>query len=409
MTAEPTRLERLLGGADLAWLRDRVRKRLARGEPLAGTVTLAGATEEQRTAVYRLLGRRPRPGNALSVSLPALDDVLRRSGACPEGLAAAIVALTGPVEERAAAAAAWENAWQEAFAALEVAVAQRRELAAWYERIRRNGVVRRLAGTPEAARPLLADLARVLGDLPADGEQLGTFAARVSNGAHALDEGRPLTTLTLSAAQALSGLPDGKGVEWRREVWASAGLLTDDVSSTVLTLGLPGDDRTSTGRALAAWHAAGQPVVLTLRQLVRNPPRLTGQPVAVCENPVVVTAAADRWGADCRPLVCTNGQPGAAVFHMLRLLLDARARLSYHGDFDWGGLRIANFLFDRLPIKPWRFDAAAYRAAAPRGHALVGPAIEARWDVDLTEAMRTTGKAVEEELVLDDVVEDLRR
>jgi uncharacterized protein (TIGR02679 family) len=185
-------------------------------------------------------------------------------------------------------------------------------------------------------------------------------------------------------------------------------LLKDEVSSTVLTLGLPGDDQTPTGRALAAWREAGQPVVLTLRQLVRNPPKLSGQPVAVCENPVVVSTAADRLGPACRPLVCTNGQPGAAVLHLLRLLVDAGAELAYHGDFDWGGLRIGNVLFDRLPARPWRFDTASYLAAAPRGHTLAGTAAEACWDGDLTDAMRASGKAVEEELVLDDLLDDLR-
>lgn len=408
MKGERARLERLLGGAELAWLVERVRKRLACGEALTSTVALTGATAEQRVAVHRLLGRRPRPGSTLTVSLAAVDDVLRRSGACSDGLATAVVTLTGPVTERAAVAAALERAWREAFAPLEAVVDDQPGLAAWYLSVRDTGLVRRLAGNPEEARPLLDDLAKVIRNLPGTGEPLGTFAARVTNHAHSLDDGRPLATLTLNAARALSGVPDGKGAEWRRDVWASVGLLKDEVSSTVLTMGLPGDDLTPTGRALAAWCDAGQPVVLTLRQLVRDPPRLSAQPVAVCENPAVISMAADRLGPACRPLVCTNGQPGAAVLHLLRLLVDAGADLAYHGDFDWGGLRIGNVLFDRLPMRPWRFDTASYRAAAPAGHSLAGTATEARWDRDLGNAMITAGKAVEEELVLDDLLEDLR-
>ena len=91
--------------------------------------------------------------------------------------------------------------------------------------------------------------------------------------------------------------------------------------------------------------------------------------MSVCENPVVVGEAADRLGAAAGPLVCIGGQPGAAAMTVLRAAVAAGATLRYHGDFDWGGVRIGNVLFDRLPLSPWRFDAASYRAAAGAGRA----------------------------------------
>lgn len=144
----------------------------------------------------------------------------------------------------------------------------------------------------------------------------------------------------LRAARVLGDLPDGSGAEWRREVWASVGLMRDELSTTVITLGLTGH------RGLEAW--LGQPVHLTLRQLVRDPPQLTALDVFVCENPVVVAAAADHLGPSCPPLVCTSGQPSAAVMHLLRLIVSAHGTLHYHGDFDWGGIRIANVLDDLI-------------------------------------------------------------
>ena len=59
-------------------------------------------------------------------------------------------------------------------------------------------------------------------------------------------------------------------------------------------------------------------------------------------------------------------------------------RVRYHGDFDWGGLRIAGGLFGRFPMQPWRYDADAYQAAVAAG----------------------LGR-IEEELVLDDLIGDL--
>ena len=53
--------------------------------------------------------------------------------------------------------------------------------------------------------------------------------------------------------------------------------------------------------------------------------------------------------------------------HLLRMLAEAGCELRYHGDFDWGGIRIGNVIFGRLRARPWRFDTADYRAAADRG------------------------------------------
>ena len=399
----------MLGGDELGWLRDRVRRRLERGEPIAGTVTLSRATPRQRDAVARLLGRRPRDGSGVSVRLDDVDAVLRRSGAHPDGLGAAIVALDGPVRDRAAAAAEAEAAWAAAFAPLDAAVAERPELQPWADGLRSTGTVRRIARDATTAAELLTELAAVLAALPAEPEPVGRFAERVLGSAHALDADRSLTGLVFGAARALGGAGDGEGAAWRREVWASVGLLRDELSSTVLVLNLPAATDTPTGQMLAGLHEAGEPAVLTLRQL-RRPPRLRADcTVSICENPVVTAEAADRLGTAAGPLVCIGGQPGAAAMTLLRSLAEDGARLRYHGDFDWGGLRIGNVVFGRLPVEPWRFDAAAYQHAAAlgAGRPLEGEPAACTWDADLAEAMRRTGRAVEEERVLDDLLDDL--
>jgi uncharacterized protein (TIGR02679 family) len=400
------RLRRLLGKPELGWLVDRVRRRIARREPLTGTLTLAAATEPQRHALNQLLGRIHRPGTAVTVSLDAVDQLMRASGAHPAGLGAAVVALTGPVPDLMAAQADERNAWDRAFAPLVAVVEAQPKYQAWYAAVRSSGLVRRLAGTPDAATQLLSDAATVLASLPAAGEPVGVVAARLLGDAHALDDDRPVTTLVLGAARCLGDVPDGTNAEWRREVWASVGLLRDELSSTVLTLGLPGDQQSSTGRALAACQQAGQPMVITLRQLVRDPPIAAGGRYFACENPAVVSVAAERFGASCPPLVCVRGQPSAAVVHLLRQLTNAGATIQYHGDFDWGGLRIANHLIDRFPVHPWRFGTDDYRAAGS-GHTLTGRPTAASWDPDLAPVMRERGIAVEEELVIEHLMADL--
>ncbi|GAB7188204.1 hypothetical protein ATKI12_8035 [Kitasatospora sp. Ki12] len=411
MTTDVPRLQRLLGSPELTWLLDRTRRRMEEGRPLDGTVTLTGAADAERAAVARLLGRAPRPGRSLSVSLAAVDQVLRASGASPDGLAAAVVALTGPVVPRQQTADRLALAWDSAFAALASVVAARSELADWYSSLHATGLVRRLAAGPEEATSLLDGLARLLPYLPASPPRsLSTFAAEHLGSAHALDHG-PLATLTLDAIRALTGTTYGDGAQARRDAWAAAGILLDEISSQVLALNLPGDPDTATGQALNALGAVGQPMVLTLRQLLRDAPRPPrGGEVYVCENPTVVLAAADRLGPDGAPLVCLQGQPSTAALRLLKLYADAGWNLHYHGDFDWGGIRIATRLLAHLPWTPWRYATADYRAAIaanPATAVLTGTPTEAPWDPDLSSALLASGRRIEEELVLDDLIADL--
>ncbi len=407
------RLRRLLGGEHTAWLLDRVRRRMEFGRPLAGTVTLTNASQDQRRAVERLLGRRAGAGLSLTVSLDEIDTMLRTSGAAPDGLAAAVRLLIGEVGDRVEQAAAETAAWAAAHAPLDALVARRPELAAWRAWLDATGMLRRLAASPDAAAVLVAELLRVLDALPSTGVALGRLAAASTGDAHALDDARPLATLSLAAARVLRAAPpvgDGSAAE-RRASWAAVGVHRDELSSSVLCLGLPGGVAGVTGRILALAREAGEPCLLTLRQLGRERTDLGvgAGPVWMCENPIVLASAADELAHGAPPLVCVNGQPSAAVVRLLELLAAGGARFVYHGDFDWGGVRIGNGLRERIPWQPWRFDVLAYQDALARvtGGELTGRPVEATWDPGLRPALERHAVRVDEELVLADLIGDL--
>jgi uncharacterized protein (TIGR02679 family) len=414
------RLRRLLGGPDTAWLVERVRRRLEHGRPASGTVTLATASPAQRRAVELLLGRRAGTGASLSVSLDEVDAVLRSSGASPGGLAAAVHVLGGPVRDRAAEAARDEAAWREAYAKLDELADQRPELVGWRTWLDATGLVRRLTSGPTDARPLLDALARLIDRLPSPAIPLGRLAAETCGDAHALDEGRPLSTLALSAARALTGLPyaaEGAS-DARRAAWQQVGVHLDELSSLALCLGLEGDAGTPAGGALAAAREAGEPCVLTLRQLRRQESPITAGVVHVCENPIVVAAAADELGHACLPLVCVNGHPSVAVRRLLDLLSAGGASFAYHGDFDWGGISIASTIRARFPWRPWRYDTPSYEAACegivatrtePTPTLPATRRVPTPWDPPLSGAMTKRALRVEEELVLADLLADLAR
>jgi uncharacterized protein (TIGR02679 family) len=411
-TEADAKLDRLLGGEPVAWLVRRARDRLEAGRPLTGTVTLTAATLEQRRAVEQLTGRVARSGTSVSVSLTEIDRILRDSGIAPDGLAEAVTHLTGPLRDRNRERADLAVAWGAAFASLDAAVNRRDELSPWREWLDTTGVVRRLAPEPDQARLLLAQVATVLLRLPAGGIPIGRLAAECCGDAHALDDGRPVGTLVLSAVRALAGLPFAAegSADSRRAAWAAVGVHLDELSSLVLCLGLPGGTRTGLGRVLASCREEGQPAVLALRQLRCHDEPLRAARVRMCENPVVVAAAADELGARCQPLVCVGGQPSAAVWRLLELLAAGGAQFDYHGDFDWGGVRIARTVLQRLSWRPWRYDHQAYKAAVSAAHLLtplVGEPAATPWDPELASAMRHRNVRIEEELTLDLLLQDL--
>ena len=79
--------------------------------------------------------------------------------------------------------------------------------------------------------------------------------------------------------------------------------------------------------------------------------------------------------------------------------------MRYHGDFDWPGLRIGNFVMRNFGARPWRFQAADY--VPGEGRMLEGAVVTAEWDNALAPKMAEHGRALEEEARIETLVGDL--
>lgn len=402
MAVDIDRLRRLLGGPELAGLRSRLRARFERGAT-RDEFTLPDLATAERRALAGLLGR---PGGArasMRVRLSGIDEALLHAGVA-RTLREALEALDGPIHDLKADRTEREEAWGAMLASVE-----HTRLRALVDDPAGGSLLKRFAGSdPQRATQLLNSVGRVIGQLPERGRPLAQLAAAELGDAHALDAGQPVATLVLRSFGLEQIAVDG---ERARDQWARLGITVNELAAPVLCLNLP-----VSGNAVAAGiarAAAGDPVHLTLRTLLRDPPawEVSGRCIYVCENPSMLSIAADQLGVDCAPLVCTNGMPAAAQQTLLRQLVARGANLAYHGDFDWAGVRIGNFVMRELQASAWRFSALDYEAACagPAGTLPEDGRVDALWDVQLSEAMCTRQKSIHEEAVWEVLVEDLAR
>jgi uncharacterized protein (TIGR02679 family) len=394
------RLQRLLGGAALAPLRRRLRQRFARATAEVPGFRIERLNATEHAALAALQGRPTRFSASMQVDLGLIDATLRQAGVA-DSLRAALEQLDGRIidrTERADVQAQWR---QLADACTHPA------LAALLQTAHGMGLLKRLAAQDQAlAAAAVRGAQAVLRQFPAPGATRAQLAATVLGDAHALDSGCAIATLVLAVLRSSVSTttapqeadpPDLSA----RDLWASAGVLVNELARPALVLNLPGV------------APPGEPSYLSLRWLLRTPPvwPVQGRSVFVCENPNLLAIAADHLGARCAPLVCTEGMPAAAQRSLLSQLAQAGAVLRYHGDFDWPGLHIGNHVLRAHGARPWRFGAADYQAAladAPAtGRRLQGTGVEASWDQSLAAAMRLALQAIDEEMVAESLIEDL--
>ncbi len=422
MTELPdARLQRLLGDDRLAALRKRLRRHYERA-PLdkgVGVIRISKLAPDEHAALASMLGRPQRLSSSMQVDTRVMDDALRRSGISPS-LRHALEQIDGPIVHLATARARLELLWSDV-----VSGCRHPRLIRLLQTAAGPSLLKRLArGRPTTAAQLCRRAETVLQHLPAKGMTRSQLAANALGDAHALDNGQATATLTLAAwrvAEQPSSGQDRYGLEAPadetrgmrgeriRDIWAGAGILVNELARPALFLNLP------TLHAENCGHPPGEPAYLSLRTFLRSPPKwdVANRDIFVCENPNLVAIAADHWGRYCAPMVCVDGMPGASQRYLLSQLTGAGARLFYHGDFDWPGIRIGNHVMRMHGAQPWRYSATDYMGgiSMPSGHEhpLAGKAVGACWDDKLSAEMQRHGKAIAEEAVAETLLSDLDR
>jgi uncharacterized protein (TIGR02679 family) len=421
MTRLDGRLQRLLGGAPLLALRRRLRQKFERGDANGNieSFRMSNLTPDEHAALASLLGRSARFSSSMQVDVGAIDAALQRVGIAGS-LREALELIDGPIVHIETARRNAEALWSQVISECShAALSELLHASAGF------GLLKRLSGRDaDTARRLCTGAEAVLRALPANGTTRAQLAANTLGDAHALDNGRATATLVLAvwrdiiaplpeideAAQAADAdglVPTEAANERNRDIWARAGVLVNELARPALLLNLCA----STNARFT--KASGEPDYASLRVLLRSPPcwNVGGQDVFVCENPNLIAIAADRLGRSCAPMICTDGMPAAAQRTLLRQMVRAGARLRYHGDFDWPGLRIANHVIREYAARPWQFGASDYATAvqaAPRpGLILEGSPVVSSWDEELGTLMQAHQLSIAEESVTDLLLRDL--
>jgi len=386
----------------LAWLVQRLVKRVQQGKPLdGGTLRLSSPSPEQRRAADNLLGRPASAGGALAVPLAQL------AAAIPGDLHEVLTELRGPIRNLRAEREAETQAWRQLEARWRERLKTDPVLEKWLEKLFRDGSLKRHAGRDTIlADQWLAAAAQILATDDHGGILLASLAAAVSGDSHALDRNQVLGSLCLRGIQIRSGIDGSEDATARRRAWFAIGVEVDDLSAPVLCLNVaaaPGCD----AAGWIDWHRhRGQPFHLAWRQIKTFAPDPAMPAVFVCENPAVVSEAANRLGPGSHALICLNGRPNAAVKALLASVAAAGVPLHVRADFDWAGMRILSEVHDPERTRLWRMDPETY-AACQAGQSLTGVPYIRPWNAALATAMKAAGHAGYEEEVIEVLLQDL--
>jgi uncharacterized protein (TIGR02679 family) len=375
--------------------RDRRERRGAGGD---ATFTLESLSDAEALALDGLLSPRKTvlPSTTRRFWLSTLEAALREIGIDPREAYEAVG--DGPLRDRPAERAATRGARERfhEWLAGHPAVGDRPAVGAWLVEAARAGRINHdLQAVVEQALAVVAAVPP-----PAPVQRSVLAAELIDDDPHALDVGTALHSLVVALLAAAGGLAGGTPP---REVWATWNVLVDPISSNVAALNLPllGDGRLARSVDLL-WGTA---VILTYGQLSGGELRWPGDVECfTCENPAILLGAEQALGVDCPPLICTGGRPSDAVRLLLASLRSAGATIRHHGDFDEAGVQILRDLESRYGALPWRFDTDGLREALRKR----ARPVPAPWPATLEEAVGLCSSSLPEELLLDELLGDLR-
>lgn len=376
---------------------------------IGGSVILKNASDEERSAIGGLLGR-VYDGSDIKVALKELDKALLNSRFhigleellklyFKDELITRSDRLTAEKSEK-------ENFFN------DICIEYKGSTAAdWVQYMLENKNVfsKRYNEDRKLLRHDISIVCRALGKLGKP-QLLPVFAAEVSGDPHMLDDGTSCGQLFNHAIMYLTGTDQIKNTSDRSELLEKAGLYSDMVSSFVYCKNIRLYDGNGEHPAYKAFLERNEAFTLNIGNLTDiERAEALNNTLYIVENPAVFTALARRTKGVS--LICTAGQPKGACISLLGFT--SNTRMYYSGDFDMGGINIAQRLFGMFKnMLPWHFSPDDYIKALSDKR-LTDTAVKSLREVqspylkETVQLMIKTGFAGYQENILELLINDL--
>jgi len=245
--------------------------------------------------------------------------------------------------------------------------------------------------------------------------RLAVLSARATSYPHALDSNGVTGKLFLYMLAFSHESDFPKTAEQRDALYYRAGVLCDSISSSVTQTGLVLNDANGEHPAFREFRLRRESSTLTLTNLAGLTSAFSPSGRAyLVENQMVFSQLCDHAPRFHSPLICTSGQLQVAVLRLLDMLDASGTLFFYSGDFDGGGLSIAERLMNRYAghMNLWHMTPEDYYTCTAdkewggaRFTMLNG--FESNILIETAHAIRERGVAGYQELLITELLHDI--
>lgn len=206
----------------------------------------------------------------------------------------------------------------------------------------------------------------MIGKAGEEGIPLAVLAAKITGNPHYFDRGQNGAALLLQAVCLAADREVPTDAAGLHQVYREAGIVTDEIASTVAFYKLHMRKKGEKCEILEAFCRAGEPGILSLANLAGADIAWAEAGCAyVVENEMVFSFLVNCLKDMEVTILCTSGQLSAAAQKLIRMLCENGTEIYYSGDMDPEGIGIAERLWRKYPqnIHIWRMDWQDYLEA----------------------------------------------
>ncbi len=246
--------------------------------------------------------------------------------------------------------------------------------------------------------------------------RLAVLGAEITSNPHYFDRNTVPGRLLIWALSYLKGMEECRSAEDVLELYYISGIRPDDISSTVAMYGISLFTEEGAHHAYEGFIKNKEPYVVTMSNISRiKRADCLSKNVFIFENQTVFSCMCESLRDLPVSMMCTSGQLRTAALIAVDMLCDSGCTIYYSGDMDPEGLGIADRLLLRNGdrIVPWRFTKDDYmkcisdETISEESLKKLKRLTDSRL-ISLSEEIKMTKKAGYQEMLINDMMEDIK-